>query len=174
MVSFTVYFLSRVPRSFFFIICTKTDKGYHISYLCVTNGWKWRLYYCYRLSLSLLFPYAHMSYVTVNLKYLNRHGSLRYCRVLLKAGSNQLYITCCKVWQCFTCLCWDEQPINFSFKYVHCSLGFLFQLKKLTFWKRWVPWYFTTDADIATITAQEVFFSLCNPIMDKRDKNMST
>ena len=26
----------------------------------------------------------------------------------------------------------------------------------------------------APFTAQEVFFSLCNPIMDKRDKNMST
>ena len=27
---------------------------------------------------------------------------------------------------------------------------------------------------IVPYTAQEVFFSLCNPIMDKRDKNMST
>ena len=30
------------------------------------------------------------------------------------------------------------------------------------------------DTDSNSRTAQEVFFSLCNPIVDKMDKNMST
>ena len=70
---------------------------------------------------------------------------------------------CYKVLRRFTCQCWDEQPINFSFNNDHCSYGIVILLKNVDILNKWVPWYFTTvEVFIKNMTVVRVCDS--NPV----------